>query len=64
MTSLIGRVNAFIAQEEGATMIEYGLLIAMIAIACLAAMDYMGIRISAIFYRITFILTTGRDPRF
>jgi pilus assembly protein Flp/PilA len=36
-------------EEEGATLAEYGLLLALIAVACLAAITALGTRISAMF---------------
>jgi len=64
MVPMNERVRSFVAREEGATMVEYGLMILLLAIACLTAIDYLGIRVSSIFYRLFFIFTTGRDPKF
>ena len=36
-------------QEEGATLAEYGLLLALIAVVCLAAITALGTKISAMF---------------
>jgi pilus assembly protein Flp/PilA len=43
-------VRAFITrQEEGATLAEYGLLLALIAVICIAAITLLGTQISAMF---------------
>jgi pilus assembly protein Flp/PilA len=36
-------------QEEGATLAEYGLLLALIAVVCLAAITVLGTQISSMF---------------
>jgi pilus assembly protein Flp/PilA len=36
-------------QEEGATLAEYGLLLALIAVVCLAAIQVLGTKISSLF---------------
>jgi pilus assembly protein Flp/PilA len=40
-------------EEEGATLAEYGLLLALIAVACLAAITLLGTRINAMFTAIS-----------
>jgi pilus assembly protein Flp/PilA len=39
----------FAAKEEGATLAEYGLLLALIAVVCLAAITLLGTTISSMF---------------
>ncbi len=39
----------FIRDEEGATLAEYGLLLALIAVVCLAAITLLGTQISSMF---------------
>jgi pilus assembly protein Flp/PilA len=36
-------------QEEGATLAEYGLLLALIAVVCLAAITTLGTKLSSMF---------------
>jgi pilus assembly protein Flp/PilA len=36
-------------QEEGATLAEYGLLLALIAVVCIAAITTLGTKISTMF---------------
>ena len=43
-------VSKFITRnEEGATLAEYGLLLALIAVICLAAVSVLGTKISSMF---------------
>ncbi|TMQ29258.1 MAG: Flp family type IVb pilin [Planctomycetota bacterium] len=50
MTRLIRIANKFLTRrEEGATLAEYGLLLALIAVVCLAAITLLGSTISSMF---------------
>jgi pilus assembly protein Flp/PilA len=40
-------------QEEGATLAEYGLLLALIAVVCLTAIAALGSRISTMFQQLS-----------
>lgn len=42
MQSLIQGIAHFICDEEGVTMVEYGLIAALIAIVCIAAITGVG----------------------
>jgi len=44
--SLMGR---FLCEEEGATMVEYALLLALIAIVCIAAVQLIGTNANTMF---------------
>jgi len=46
MTNLIAR---FVKNESGATAIEYGLIAALIAVACIGAFRLVGERLTAMF---------------
>jgi pilus assembly protein Flp/PilA len=48
---LIAR-NFLTRKEEGATMVEYGLMLALIAAVCLAAVGLVGTQASAMFQKI------------
>jgi pilus assembly protein Flp/PilA len=41
-----------IKRQEGATMIEYGLIVALIALVCIAAITLIGTNASALFNNI------------
>jgi pilus assembly protein Flp/PilA len=43
------RVKQRVKGEEGATMVEYGLMLALIAIVCIAAVGLIGTSASALF---------------
>jgi pilus assembly protein Flp/PilA len=43
------RLISMIRDEEGATMVEYGLLVALIAMVALAAVQALGVNISTLF---------------
>jgi pilus assembly protein Flp/PilA len=50
MTKLFTAVaTKFVRDEEGATLAEYGLLLALIAVVCLAAITTLGTKISTMF---------------
>ena len=49
MKKLKAAVNNFVANEEGAALAEYGILIAFIAIVAIIAVTFFGSKISAKF---------------
>jgi pilus assembly protein Flp/PilA len=54
MKNLVAATKKFVAKyisrkEEGATLAEYGLLLALIAVVCLAAITFLGTKISTMF---------------
>ena len=54
MTKFVVAAGKFVRQyvtrrEEGATLAEYGLLLALIAVVCLAAITALGTKISTMF---------------
>jgi pilus assembly protein Flp/PilA len=50
VTAMKKKVAIYVARgETGATMAEYGLLLALIAVICIEAISLLGSRISAIF---------------
>jgi pilus assembly protein Flp/PilA len=52
MQKYVSSIRKFFAREEGATMVEYGLMVALIAVVCLAAVTLLGTSIQAIFNNI------------
>jgi pilus assembly protein Flp/PilA len=50
----LSKLNAklFAKKEEGATMVEYGLMVALIAVACIATVTALGVDLSALFGRV------------
>jgi pilus assembly protein Flp/PilA len=53
MSGFVTAVKKFFRKgEEGASLAEYGLLLALIAVVCLAAITLLGSQISAMFVSI------------
>jgi pilus assembly protein Flp/PilA len=51
---LVKAVNKLVTgKEEGATLAEYGLLLALIAVVCIAAITVLGTKISAMFVSVS-----------
>ena len=48
----LGQVRQFAAREEGATMVEYGLMVALIAVVCIAGVTLLGTNIRDVFDQI------------
>jgi pilus assembly protein Flp/PilA len=46
-------LNRFRKDEEGATMVEYGIMVGLIACVCIAAVTALGTQVQAIFAAIT-----------
>jgi pilus assembly protein Flp/PilA len=46
MTKLLAASRNFVRGEEGASLVEYGLLLALIAVVCIAAVAALGSSIS------------------
>ena len=46
------RANAFARDDKGATMVEYGLMVALIAIVCIAAISSIGTNLNSVFTEI------------
>ena len=49
MTKFLTAASKFARAEEGATLAEYGLLLALIAVVCLGAITLLGTKISNMF---------------
>lgn len=49
MVKLYAAAKKFVRQEEGASMAEYGLLVALIALVCIAAITLLGTQLSSVF---------------
>jgi pilus assembly protein Flp/PilA len=50
MTRFLTAAKKFVSRkEEGASLVEYGLLLALIAVICIAAISLLGTNISTMF---------------
>lgn len=52
MKELVRFCNTLLTQEEGVTMVEYGLIAALIAVVCVAAVQVVGTQLNAVFTKI------------
>jgi pilus assembly protein Flp/PilA len=52
MKLFIQPIQKLFVREEGATMVEYGLMVALIAVVCLVAVTALGVNIQGIFNQI------------
>jgi pilus assembly protein Flp/PilA len=46
---MLSFVKNFLREEEGATMVEYGLMLALIAVVCVAVVTALGTNIRSMF---------------
>ena len=53
MFNLKNAVRKFVADESGATMVEYALILALIAVACITAVTALGTALTTKFGTIT-----------
>jgi len=58
MKSLIPGIKRFLKEEEGASAVEYGLLVALIALAVAATVYAVGQQLNTVFNRIKNCLTS------
>ncbi|WP_206995095.1 Flp family type IVb pilin [Trinickia mobilis] len=49
MKAIVNQAKRFIRDEEGATMVEYGLMVALIAIVCITAVKLIGTNLNDVF---------------
>jgi pilus assembly protein Flp/PilA len=49
---MIKKLMNFFKDEEGVTMVEYGLMVALIAVACIATVTALGDSLNALFQQI------------
>ncbi len=59
MKNTWGKIKAFFKSEKGQGMVEYGLIIALVAIAVIAAVILLGDNIKGIFQRTADALSNG-----
>ena len=45
-------LRSFVREEAGASLIEYGLLVSLIAVVCVGAIRYLGTRIDFLFQKV------------
>jgi pilus assembly protein Flp/PilA len=62
MLAFVSGVKDRLASEKGATAVEYGLLVALIAAVIIAAVSLLGQDINTAFTKITNLLPTVTPP--
>lgn len=55
---LINRLRSFVKKDEGQDLLEYALLVALIALVCVGAIALAGTHVNSIFGSIAAALTT------
>jgi pilus assembly protein Flp/PilA len=50
---MLTAVKRLFVRQEGATMVEYGLMLFFIAVVCLAVVSLLGTKVSSVFNNIT-----------
>ena len=53
LSASVRALNAFIKAEDGQSMAEYGLIIALVAVVAIAALTPLGTKIASTFSQIT-----------
>ena len=53
MSKLVATASKFVREEEDASLAEYGLLLALIAVVCIAAVTTLGTSVKTIFNTIS-----------
>lgn len=59
MNTLMNQIKAFIRNEDGASAVEYGLLVAGIAVAVMSGIYLIGSNLSSTFQGVASKLTTA-----
>jgi pilus assembly protein Flp/PilA len=59
MDNLIAKLQTLLKNEEGQDLVEYGLVVALIAFGAVAAMQALGTEISTVFSQITSVLQSS-----
>jgi pilus assembly protein Flp/PilA len=49
MSRIVAAAKKLLVRQEGATMVEYGLMLFLIAVVCLAVIALLGTRLSSVF---------------
>ena len=56
---MIGKMIAFVRDEDGATAIEYGLIAALVSVAAIGALTAMGSSLGTMFNTVSSALSTA-----
>jgi pilus assembly protein Flp/PilA len=59
MKTLLTKIKNFIHEEEGASAVEYGLLVALIAVAIIVSVQLLGNNLSTMFGNVATTISTA-----
>jgi pilus assembly protein Flp/PilA len=62
MNALVQRVKSFLVSEDGPTATEYAVMLALIIVACIAAITALGGALKGTFENLTGNLPDGNPP--
>lgn len=62
MKGLVKRTKQFLVSEDGPTATEYAVMLALIIIACLAAITLLGGKVRDVFTNVSSALPDGSAP--
>jgi len=58
---MLNTLKSFVRDENGATMIEYGLIAALVSVAAIAALGILGTDLTNIFNKVSGCLTAAQN---
>ena len=61
MTTLMHEIRRFLRDEEGATAVEYGMMVALIAVVIIAAVALLGTNLSTTFDCVAKSIADGKN---
>ncbi len=56
MTKLLAARTQFVRDEDGASLVEYGLLLSLVSVVCIAAITTLGSSISSMFSNLASVI--------
>ncbi len=59
MWKFLAKIKSFIKTEDGQALVEYGILVALIALVCIFSVQILGTQINQVFSNITANLATA-----
>jgi pilus assembly protein Flp/PilA len=62
MKSFAVNIKRFLRDEEGASMVEYGLLAALIAVVCIISITNVGTELNIVFGKVASALNGANNP--
>lgn len=60
MSKFAAAAKKFVREEEGATLVEYGLLVALLAVVCIGVITTLGTDVKAMFTNISIKIASAK----